>query len=110
MLVFHWKMCICDTQTIKILIFHWFSEYFVHSATASGTAGWARLDCLGGLGGRGRPRASEEQKPLKNLAKMARHFPGLFVFQYFLTLMAPNPHFSKGNAPGTSTTTLRNNH
>ena len=63
------------------------SVYFVHSKTPSGTAGWAWLGCLGGLGGRGNPRASEEQKTLKNLAKMARDFPGLYVFLYFLDLM-----------------------
>ena len=71
------NMSIFDIQTIKILIFHWFSVYYVHSETASETAGWAWLGCLGGLGGRGSPRASEEQKTLKNLAKMARQFPGL---------------------------------
>ena len=81
------KMCIRDILTTKILIFHWFSVYSVHSDTASGTAGWAWLGCLGGLGGRSGPRASEEQKTLKNLAKMVQDFPALYVFLYFLDLM-----------------------
>ena len=79
-------MCIFDIQTMKILIFHQFSVYFMHSKTPSGTAGWAWLGCLGGLGGRSRPGASEEQKTLKNLAKMVRNFPALYVFLYFLDL------------------------
>ena len=82
------KMCIRDFLTSKILIFLWFSVYSVHSDTASGTAGWAWLGCLGGLGGRSGPRASEEQKTLKNLAKIARDFPGLYVFLYFFDLMS----------------------
>ena len=61
-------------------LFNWVCMYFVHFNTPSGAAGWAWLGCLGW---RGRPRAAEEQKVLKNNRKMARNFPGLFVFHYF---------------------------
>ena len=57
---------------------------------------WLGLAGLPGRARRGSPRASEEQKTLKNLAKMARQFPGLYVFLYSVDLVNAKYTFLAG--------------
>ena len=80
-------MCIFDIQTMKRLICHWFCVYFVHSDRQSGAAGCAYLGCLGWLNGWWRFGPAEIQKVLNFRGNNEGHFPGLYVFQYLLTLM-----------------------
>ena len=104
---FNRKMYILDIQTIKVLIFHWFSCSLCIPRRRLGQLagpGWAAWTGWAGEAVQEQPKS---KKTFKHFAKLARHS----IFSWtFWTAWTPNTHFWPENASSTFGSTLPHNH